>query len=253
LRANPVKHRLAAGEVVFGTMVMELTGPALFRIAGLAGAEFVLLDLEHPSWSLETVRGVIAAGFGTEVIPIVRVPDAEYHLVARALDAGTLGLMVPNCVSEAEARSIVEWAKYPPLGQRGVGIQRYELEPEGVAATLTKANAEQMVIAQIESVSGLEEVERIAAVDGIDVLWIGHYDLTTSLGIPGDFASPVFAGAVDRVVAACEAAGKAPGILAANVDEARQWLARGFRCVAYGIDAWLYEDALRSGLDALRG
>jgi 2-keto-3-deoxy-L-rhamnonate aldolase RhmA len=252
MRENPVKRRLASGKVVLGTMATELTSPALFRIAALAGAEFVLLDCEHPSWSLETVGAVIAAGLGTDVVPLVRVPDAEYHLVARTLDAGTLGVMIPSCEGESEARAVVEWAKYPPVGKRGVGIKRYELEPDGVGATLAKANAEQMVIAQIESLSGLEEVERIAAVDGIDVLWIGHYDLTASLGVPGHFESPVFEQAVDRIVAACEAAGKPAGIMVANIEEGRRWLGRGFRCVAYGLDAWLYEEALRTGLAALR-
>lgn len=251
MRENPVKRRLAADGVVLGTMATELMTPALFRIAALAGAEFVLLDLEHPAWSLETVRSVIAGGLGTEVVPFVRVPDAGYHLVARTLDAGALGVMIPSCEGEAEARAVVEWAKYPPLGKRGVGVQRYELEADGVAATLAKANAEQMVIVQIETASGLEEVERIAAVDGVDVLWIGHFDLTTSLGIPGQFDHPVFEEAVDRVVAACADAAKAAGIMVASVEDGRRFLERGFRCIAYGIDAWLYEEALRAGLREL--
>jgi 2-dehydro-3-deoxyglucarate aldolase/4-hydroxy-2-oxoheptanedioate aldolase len=252
MRENPVKRRLAAGEVVLGTMVTELMSPALFRLAALAGAEFVFLDQEHPAWSLETIRAVIAAGHGTDVVSIVRVPDAGYDHVAGTLDAGAQGVMIPNCEGEAEARAVVEWAKYPPLGKRGVGILRYDLEPEGVGPTLAKANAEQMVIAQIESTSGLAEVERIAAVDGIDVLWIGHYDLTTSLGIPGDFENPIFARAVARIVAACDGAGKPAGIMVATVEDGRAWLDRGFRCIAYGLDAWLYEEALRAGLSALR-
>ncbi len=253
MRENPVKQRLAAGEVVLGTMVQELMTPALFRIAAAAGAEFVLLDQEHPAWSLETVRGVIAAGRGTDVVPFVRVPDAEYHLVARTLDAGALGVMIPNCESREEARAVVEWARYPPAGRRGFGIPRYELEPGGVAPTLAKANVEQMVIVQIESTAGLEAVERIAAVDGVDLLWIGHFDLTASLGVPAEFESPAFQAAVDRILAACEAAGKPLGIMVASVEDGRRWLERGFRCVAYGVDAWLYEDALRKGLAALRG
>jgi 2-keto-3-deoxy-L-rhamnonate aldolase RhmA len=249
---NPVKRHLAAGEVVIGTMAWELMTPALFPIAAAAGAEFVLLDQEHPAWGLERIRDVIAAGRATGVAPFVRVPDAEYHLVARVLDAGALGVMIPSCTGAAEAQGVVSWSKYPPAGVRGFGLPRYELEPEGVEATFAKANAEQMVIVQIETLAGLEEVEAIARVDGVDLLWIGHFDLTASLGIPGDFESPVFHAAVDRVLTAGAAAGKPVGLMVASVEDGRAFLERGFRCIAYGIDAWLYEDALRSGIAALR-
>ena len=253
MRENPVKRRLAAGEVVVGTMAWEMMTPAVFRIAEAAGAEFVLLDQEHPPWGLERVRDVVAAGRGTGVVPLVRVADAQYHLVSRILDAGALGVMIPGCTGAAEAQAAVSWAKYPPLGIRGFGVPRYELEPEGLGATTAKANDEQMVIVQIETLAGLEEVEAITRVDGVDLLWIGHFDLTASLGIPGDFASSVFQSAVGRVLAAGEAAGKPVGLMVASVEDGRRFLELGFRCLAYGIDAQLYEDALRSGIAALRG
>jgi len=252
MRANPVKRRLQAGGLVVGTMGRGVVTPALFRVAELAGADFLFLDLEHPAWSLETLRSVIAAGLGTNVVSFVRVPDAQYHLVARVLDAGADGVMIPNCEGEEEARSAARWSKYPPEGARGFGLPRYDLEPEGVGATFAKANQEQMVIVQIESASAVEEVERIAAVEGVDVLWIGHFDLSASLGVPGEFESPVFRRAIDRVVAAAQAERKALGVMAGSVEDARRWMELGFRCVAYSIDAWLYEEALRAGLQALR-
>lgn len=253
MRENPVLRRLAAGETVFGSMVWEMMTPALFPIAARAGADFVFLDLEHPSWTLERVRDVIAAGRWTAPVPIVRVPDAEYHLVARTLDAGAMGVMIPSCAGAEEARAVASWAKYPPLGARGFGLARYELEPGGVAETLAKANAEQMVIVQIESVSGLAEVEEVAGVEGIDVLWVGHFDLTASLGIPGEFDHPRYEEALDRVLAAAGSAGKPVGIMVASVADGRRYLERGFRCIAYSIDAWLFEESLRAGIDALRG
>jgi 2-keto-3-deoxy-L-rhamnonate aldolase RhmA len=252
MKPNLVKQRLQAGELVLGTMVQELMTPSLFRIAQLAGAEFVFLDLEHTAWSLETLRSVIAGGLGTDLDSIVRVPDAEYHLVTRVLDAGANGVMIPSCEGEEEARALVRWAKYPPAGVRGFGLPRYELEREGVGATFATVNEQQLVIVQIETAGVLEEVELIAAVDGVDVLWIGHFDLSAALGIPGDFDSPVFRHAVDRVVAAAQAEGKTLGVMAGTVADARRWIELGFRCVAYSIDAWLYEEALRAGLDQLR-
>lgn len=252
MRENPVKRRLAAGEVVVGTMVWELMTPALFPIAEAAGAEFVLLDQEHPAWSLERIRDVIATGRASSVVPVVRVADADYHLVARTLDAGALGVMIPSCTGAAEAQAVVSWARFPPAGTRGFGLPRSELEPEGIAATMAKANEEQLVIVQIETLAGLEEVEEIARVDGVDLRWIGHFDLTAALGVPGEFASAPFEQAVDRVLAAGEAAGKPVGLMVGSVEDGRRFLDRGFRCLAYGIDAWLYEDALRAGITALR-
>jgi 2-keto-3-deoxy-L-rhamnonate aldolase RhmA len=252
VKENVVRRRLAEGHVVLGTMVQEFMTPALLPLARSAGAEFVLLDLEHPAWSLETLRSVIAAGTATDVVPIVRVPDAEYHFVARVLDAGARGVMIPNCESADEARAVVEWAKYPPAGKRGFGIPRHELEPEGVAATQLKANVEQMVFIQIESADGIEQVDDIAAVDGVDVVWVGHFDLTNSLGIPGEFDHALYETAIRRVVDAGNAAGKPLGLMVGSVADGRRYLELGFRCFAYAIDAWLYEDALRAGLDELR-
>jgi len=252
VKENTIKRRLAKGSIVLGTMAQEFMTPALLPLARSAGAEFVLLDLEHPAWSLETLRSVIAAGAATDVVPIVRVPDAEYHFVARVLDAGALGVMIPNCESADEARAVVEWAKYPPAGKRGFGIPRHELEPEGVAATQLKANDEQMVLVQIESADGVEQVEEIAAVDGVDVIWVGHFDLTNSLGIPGEFEHELYEDAIGRVVRAGNAAGKPLGLLVGSVADGRRYLELGFSCFAYAIDTWLYEDALRAGLDELR-
>jgi 2-keto-3-deoxy-L-rhamnonate aldolase RhmA len=249
---NAITRRLGDGHVVLGTMVQEFMTPAIMPLARSAGAEFVLLDLEHPAWSLETLRAVIAAGAATDAVPIVRVPDAEYHFVARVLDAGARGVMIPNCESADEARAVVEWAKYPPVGKRGFGIPRHELEPEGVGATQRKANVEQMVFLQIESSDGVDQVEEIAAVDGVDVIWVGHFDLTNSLGIPGDFGHPLYEAAIRRVAAAGNAAGKPLGLMVGSVADGRRYLELGFRCFAYAIDAWLYEDALRAGLDEVR-
>jgi 2-dehydro-3-deoxyglucarate aldolase/4-hydroxy-2-oxoheptanedioate aldolase len=111
---------------------------------------------------------------------------------------------------------------------------------------------ETIVLAQIETAKGVEVVEEIAEVDGIDLLWIGHFDLTTSLGIPGEFTNPLYEQALERVLAAGRATGTPVGILAGNASEAASHVARGFGAVAVGLDAWLYEDALRDGLAAVR-
>jgi 2-dehydro-3-deoxyglucarate aldolase/4-hydroxy-2-oxoheptanedioate aldolase len=129
---------------------------------------------------------------------------------------------------------------------------RDEWEPGGVPATIEKANAETLVFVQIETALGLAAVEEIAAVEGIDILWIGHFDLTASLGIPGEFESTHYREAVDRILAAGAAAGKPVGMVCSSPEEGAAFVERGFRILAYSMDIAVYEDALRAGLDALR-
>jgi 2-keto-3-deoxy-L-rhamnonate aldolase RhmA len=254
VRDNPVRRRLDAGEVVLGTMVTEFATPAVARLTAAAGAEFTLFDLEHTGYGIDRMRTVLAAARAADTVPFLRVPDAAYDLIARGLDLGALGVMVPAVESADEARLVAGSARFPPVGRRGFGLlMRDEWEPEGVAATIEKANAETLVLVQIETALGLDAVEEIAAVEGIDILWIGHFDLTASLGIPGDFESTRYRDAVDRVVAAAAAAGKPVGMVCGSPEEGAALVERGFRILAYSLDIVLYQDAVEAGLDELRG
>jgi 2-dehydro-3-deoxyglucarate aldolase/4-hydroxy-2-oxoheptanedioate aldolase len=253
MRDNPVRHRLDAGEVVLGTMVTEFATPAVARLTAAAGAEFTLFDLEHSGYGIDRMRTVLAAARAAATVPFLRVPDAAYDLIARGLDIGALGVMVPAVESGDEARLVASAARFPPIGRRGFGLLlRDEWEPGGVPATLEKANAETLVLVQIETAAGLAAVPDIAAVDGIDVLWIGHFDLTASLGIPGDFSNRRYHEAVDQILAAGAAAGKPVGMVCGSPQEGRALIERGFRILAYSIDVILYEDAIRAGLEELR-
>jgi 2-keto-3-deoxy-L-rhamnonate aldolase RhmA len=253
VRDNPVRRRLDVGEVVLGTMVTEFATPAVARLTAAAGAEFTLFDLEHTGYGIDRMRNVLAAARAADTVPFLRVPDAAYDLIARGLDLGALGVMVPAVESADEARLVTSSARFPPLGRRGFGLlMRDEWEPEGVRATMEKANAETLVLVQIETAQGLQAVDEIAAVEGIDVLWIGHFDLTASLGIPGEFASERYRRAVDRILAAGAAAGKPVGMVCGSSEEGAALVERGFRILAYSIDIVVYEDAVRAGLEALR-
>jgi hypothetical protein len=158
--------------------------------------------------------------------------------------------MVPVVETAEQARLVVDAAKYPPRGQRGAafGIAHDDYETaEDVVSGMRRANDEPLLIAQIETAGGIENVEEISAVEGLDVLWIGHNDLTNSMGIPGQFDHSDYLRAVDRFLEACADGGKAPGIMSTGVDEARAQLEQGFRCVAYWDDILLYAEALRGG------
>jgi 2-keto-3-deoxy-L-rhamnonate aldolase RhmA len=254
MRANPVKEALRAGGRAFGAMVFEFFSPGLPQLCKNAGAEFVLYDMEHTGLGFETLKTQCALCRGLGLVPMARVPRGEYHFIARALDVGALGVMVPMVGSRNEALRIVACTRYPPQGRRGAafGFAHDDYQSGEVAVKMAALHERTLVIAQIETDEGLDQVEAIAAVPGIDALWIGHFDLTNFLGIPGEFGHPKYLAAIDRVLAACAASGKAPAFLATDEAGARDYAAKGFRLMAYGIDQLLYQDALRRGLDILR-
>ena len=254
MRSNLVKQTLANGGISVGTMVFEFNTTGIGRIAAEAGASFVVFDMEHTGWSIETIRGLMATTRAADTIPMVRVPATQYHLLSRPLDTGAMGLMVPMVESAEQAQVIVHSSKYPPAGGRGCafGVAHDDYTGGDVFAKMTSTNDEIFLMAQIETARGVENCEAIAAVEGIDCLWVGHFDLTASMGIAAQFDHPDFLAALDRVVAACEANGKTAGIMAGNVDAGRQWLARGFRAIAYSGDLWIYQQALAQGIGALR-
>jgi 2-dehydro-3-deoxyglucarate aldolase/4-hydroxy-2-oxoheptanedioate aldolase len=167
---------------------------------------------------------------------------------------GAMGVMVPLVESREQAGKIVQSARYPPAGRRGAAFTMPHdgYAPGALNDKIAQANREVLLIAQIETRAGLEHVEEIAAVDGIDALWIGQTDLTCSLGIPGQFDHPQFHAAVDRIANACRQYGKTPAYMPLCIEEGRRFLERGFRLMAWSGDLWIYQQALRQGLAALR-
>ncbi|MBX6311973.1 MAG: aldolase [Isosphaeraceae bacterium] len=254
MRSNHVKRKLREGGVSIGMFLFEFATTGIARITAEAGAEFAIFDMEHTGWSTETIRMLIATARSTEMIPLVRVPATEYHFIARALDMGAMGIMVPMVEDEEQARRIVQAAKYPPAGRRGAafGVAHDDYTGGDLAEKIRNANDEQLLVAQIETARGVEHVEAIAAVEGLDVLWIGQADLTTSLGIPGQYTHPAFLEAVARIAAAGRTHGKVLGYLALDIEEGKAMLSRGFRMLAYGGDLWLYQQAVRHGVATLQ-
>jgi 2-dehydro-3-deoxyglucarate aldolase/4-hydroxy-2-oxoheptanedioate aldolase len=254
MRSNPIKQQLRSGGVSLGTMVFEFASTGIARLAAEATAEFILYDMEHSGWTLETIRTLLATARAAPLVPMVRVPAAEYHFLARVLDMGAMGVMVPMVESAEQAQRIADSCRYPPVGRRGAAFTVAHDDYTGgdILDKMRVANAEVLLIAQIETARGLERVEEIAAVEGIDVLWIGHFDLTNFLGIPGQFDHPKFRDAIQRVIAACRQHNKSGGFLVSSPEAARLRLEQGFRCLAYGGDLWMYQQTLSAGLQAVR-
>ena len=247
-----LRERLAHGGTALGTMVFEFNTLGLPRIVANAGADFVMLDLEHTGWGIEGIRPLLAVAAAHDVEPLVRVQASARLLISPALDVGARGVMVPMIGDAIEAERVVQAARFSPYGSRGFGLLYGDQLAEGVGEAMRAAEEGTLVILQIETKAGLQHVEEIAVTPGVDVLWVGQFDLSIAMGIPGAFDDARMTQAEDRVLAACADAGIAAGVLVGSVDVARSMLTRGFRMVALGSDIDLYGSALRAGLEALR-
>lgn len=255
MRQNPVKRKLARGETVAGTMMIEFATRGIGRLAAAAGAEFAVLDMEHSGWSMETIGMLLATSRSANLVPLVRPPAIQYHYIARALDMGAMGIVMPFIDEPEQAEFVVASTRYPPEGRRGAAftVAHDDYQPGDVNAKMRSANSEIMVVVQIESAKGLENVEKIAAVKGVDAVWIGQFDLTASLGIPGNVQHPDFQAAQRRILKACQAAGVAAGYGSLFLDDVVESRRQGFRFLVYTADLWIYQRALRDGLRQIRG
>lgn len=251
VRANPVKSALADGGTAFGLMMFELATLGAPRLADSAGADFVIWDMEHTGWTNETVRQVMAVARLGQAWPLVRVPRAEYHLIATALDAGAMGVMVPMVETPEQAQLIVDSTKYPPAGKRGFGAVYPDMTENGVTGWIETSNRETLVWPLIETVQGVENAEAIFATTGVDGVWFGFHDLACSLGAPQQFDTPAFLAARAHLLDVSKRTGKPLGQLATTVAEAAGLLQEGFRILAAG-DLMVLAPALRGFLDGMR-
>jgi len=254
MRTNPAKQKLKEGGICIGHIIMEFASPGLVTMLANTQFDFVLFDTEHTRFSIETIGGMIRYARGAGLPAFVRVPRGQYDQMSRIMDAGADGIMVPNVESRAEAERIIQATKYAPLGRRGTafGIAHDDFQVGDVSQTIAQANEQTLIITQIESVNGVENVETIVGVEGVDVGWIGHFDLTQSMGIPAQFEHPDYLAAVEKVVVACQRQGKAGGFMGATPDAVVELIRKGFRCIAYGSDIRIYRAALTEGLQAIR-
>ena len=246
---EPLKQRLGASEAVsFGTWISSASFVALDALKGL-GFDWFMIDTEHAQVNPETLAmmmGVLREGGPT---PLVRVGNVDQYLIKQALDAGAEGILAPLVNTEAQARSVVSFAKYPPEGCRGAAAaapSRYGLE---LSAYLRRANAETLVGVQVETREALTHLEAIANVDGIDLLFVGPQDLTLSLGLGDDRTNPKVREAMRAVVDACTRHGKVAGTLAATLEEKRVAIDLGFRFISLASDVRFLLQGARAYLE----
>jgi 2-dehydro-3-deoxyglucarate aldolase/4-hydroxy-2-oxoheptanedioate aldolase len=241
-------------ELKLGHFIVEFATPGIGQILKGAGCDFALFDTEHSGFGFETIKSVTRYMQAADLPTIVRVPSKEYHHIARAADMGAEGVMLPMVGSSEEARAILDCLKYVPDGRRGVALaiahDRYL--PGPTLDKLAAANRRTTLFAQIETRQGVENADALAALPGVDCLWIGHFDLSCALGIPGQFDHRDFGDAVKAVTRACRKHGKALGRLVPTVDEAVALHQAGFDFLCYSGDVWALQGAVKAGLDEIR-
>ena len=255
--ASPLNHgqlraRLAAGEKTVGTF-LGTASAVTAEVCAAAGVDWVLLDLEHGAGGEEQVGAVVIAAAAYGVPTVVRAESAARIRLGRVLDLGAAGVMLPRQDTAVEVREALRHLRYPPDGDRGVATYnracRFGLDP----GALDRANTEILALVQIESARAVEHVEEIAALDGVDVLFVGPRDLSHDLGVPGDMQAPSYLAALDRVRTAAQRFGRGCGLLVPDGAAAAERHKQGWTFVAIGSDSTLLAAALVAELAQARG
>ncbi len=233
-----LRNRVTSLDKLRGAMIFEFFSPGIPIILKNAGCEFIIFDMEHGGLSLEQFKVLATISNSNQISPLIRIPEVSYNYVARALDLGASGIMAPMVNTAEEAMKVVKSSKYPPEGIRGAGFgfAHDNYNNQNPLKYIKKANDELINIIQIETKYGLENVESIAAIDGVDCLWVGHFDLTNFLSIPGDFTSSIYLDAIKRVVDAGKINKKSLGIMVNNNDELEMYSELGFNMIAVGTE-----------------
>ena len=251
LDQGKLRRRLAAGDPTTGTFVGAASAVTA-EVCAAAGVDWVLLDLEHGAGGEDQVGSVVIAAGAYGVPTVVRVESAARIRLGRVLDLGAAGVMLPRLDTAAEVLEALRHLRYPPVGDRGVATYnracRFGLDP----GALDRAGDDVLAVVQIESARAVEQVEDIAALDGVDVLFVGPRDLSHDLGVPGDTKAPSYLAALDRVRAAAQRFGKSCGVLVPSGTAAAELHAQGWNFVAVGSDSTLLANAVTAELARAR-
>lgn len=249
---NKLKQKLKNGEVALGPFV-NLASGALIEIAAYAGFDFVILDTEHGPLDILSVEDLCRTAQSVDITPVVRVRENDPPQILRALDIGAGGVQVPQICTGSDAEAVVHAAKYAPLGMRGVSpytrAARYFSEGPKIFERL---NAESLILVHVEGVEGLENLDQIVSIPGLDVIFLGPYDLSQSLGIPGEVSDPRVVDRMREASRLINDAGLTVGTFADGPEAAQRWIDAGVRYVSLSVDTGIYLRGCRSILEGLR-
>jgi len=250
---NYLKRTLEEGKNVFGPF-MKFTDPAAVEIMGFAGFDFVIIDAEHGPISMQSAQNMIRAAETVNITPIIRVANNDESLILRALDIGAQGVEIPQINCKSDALRAVKSVKYSPQGERGVCryVRAANYSSMDKFKYFKSANEETMIIAHIEGVEGINNLDEILSVPGIDVIFIGPYDLSQSLGIPGEVNHSLVIEKMKEVVLKCEQSKIAVGTFADDVETAKFWVSLGVQYMAFSVDVGILYDISKTIVNKLK-
>ncbi len=250
---NHTRERLARGEAVFGCGLQVYRSAEVPRAFAAAGFDYVFIDMEHGSYDLETVQDMIAACNQTGITPIVRVGELLYSLVARLLDAGAQGIILPRVEDPQLLAEAMTWLRFPPLGKRGYGVNptMVSYEPRTFADIIEHQNRNTVSVVQFETRTAMERADELLSVPGVDIAMVGPADLSISLGVPGDFDNPIMISTISGLIEKCNRHGVVPGIQTRTVAMAKAWTERGMRFVGAGAEHGLLLEKAKETVAAL--
>jgi 2-keto-3-deoxy-L-rhamnonate aldolase RhmA len=245
-----LKARLHAGEVLCGTL-LSLNSPEVADLLAGAGFDWLFIDAEHGAIDPGDILPLLHA-VGDRTPCLVRIPTLDEAWIKRVLDAGAEGIIVPQVGTAEQAELAVRWAHYPPKGTRGLGTARANRYGLGLAGSVRTAEKGMTVVVQAETSEAVGNVDAIVKVSGIDAVFVGPYDLSASLGRPGEIGHSAVVAAIKRIGLACREAGVPTGIFAMEPKGLAPWVASGFTLLAAGVDASLLGKAAEGALVGLR-
>jgi len=245
MKSNALRKLLAEGKPTYGTMIQDVRSSSIGQIMALAGCDFLFFDMEHGPFSLETVADMVRVTRLTGVTPLVRVPDAIYHLMSRVLDLGAQGLMIPRVESKAQVEYILDCTMFPPRGQRGCSVNKgqNDFQSQDPADFAEQANQENLIILQIELQKAVEQIDELLSVPGVGAALIGPNDLAMSIGLRGPKQLDLLEETIQHVLDACLARRIPCGIHIAELEWLAEWQRRGMQLLCYSTDI----NFLRSG------
>jgi 2-dehydro-3-deoxyglucarate aldolase/4-hydroxy-2-oxoheptanedioate aldolase len=254
MHINPVKHALKQGKLQAGCSFGMLRSPEVARILAAAGFHWTYVDAEHGPFDQETLHDICRAAVTAGLMPMVRVSDLQYSLVARALDNGAQGIVFPRVEDPELLARAISWTKFPPKGIRGFGLtpSHVNYEKASIPQIIEHQNANIMVVLQIETKLAVERRDELLSVPGIDAIMIGPADLSISLGVPGEFDHPKMVETIELVKASCLKHGVAPGIHVRTLALAKFWKEREMKFLSCGSDTGFLMEGATATATALK-
>ncbi len=246
MKENKLKKHIEDGGVGVGPFI-KMTDPAVVEIAGYAGFNFVIIDTEHGPISIETAQNLVRAASCAEITPIIRVKDNKPATILRALDIGAEGIEVPHITSKEDAVRAVQAAKFAPFGERGVCrfVRAAQYSALDRFKHFETANKETMVVLHIEGIEGVNNLEEILSVEEVDVIFIGPYDLSQSMRLPGQISHPRVIKKMKNVISSARRKGVVVGTFADDVESTRKWMDLGVQYIGFSVDVGIFYESCK--------